>query len=96
MRAQVYAPLLGWVFCAIVGTGIYTNVIADPSVVRERARGVAAQSAGCGQQCRVLEMHERRSVIDYRADYELAGKGAVRVVCRRAAIVVGGHECWTQ
>ncbi len=92
-RAQAYVPVLGWLFCAIVAAGIYMNVIADPSAVRERAGSMARQRAGCGEQCRVLEMHERRSVLDYRADYEIAGKGSVQVVCRRAAIVVGAHDC---
>ncbi len=69
------------------------NVIADPSTVRERAGLVARDHAGCGDGCRVLQMQERRNILGYRAEYELAGAGAVRVSCWRTAIVVGEYEC---
>lgn len=94
-RAQVYLSTLGWLLCAVVGTGIYSNVIADPSSVRDFAGSLARQHAHCAEPCRVLHMEERRSVFGYRADYEIDGRGSVHVSCRRAAIVLGSHQCET-
>jgi len=95
-RAHAYVSALGWLLCVVVAVGIYTNVIADPVTVRERAASIARQHAGCGERCRVLQMQERRSVFGYRADYELEGNGSVRVTCRRAAVVLGEHDCQTR
>ena len=92
-RALACVSALGWLLCSLVGVGIYMNVITDPSAVRERAANVARSHAGCGEGCRVLEMQERRNILGYRADYEIAGVGSVRVSCWRTAIVVGDHEC---
>ena len=95
-RAHVYISTLGWLLCVVVGTGIYSNVIADPASVRDSAASLARQQAGCNEPCRILHMEERRSVFGYRADYEMAdGRGAIHVTCRRAAIVLGSHHCWT-
>lgn len=94
-RAQVYLSTLGWLLCAVVGTGIYSNVIADPSSLRDFASSLARRHAGCVEPCRVLHMEERRSVFGYRADYDMDGRGPVHVTCRRTAIVLGNHQCET-
>ena len=94
-RAHVYVSVLGWLLCIVVAAGIYTNVIADPAIIRERAASLARRHAGCGERCRILQMQERRTVFGYRADYEIEGNGSVHVTCRRAAVVFGDHECQT-
>jgi hypothetical protein len=90
------ASVFGWTLCGVAALAIYTNVMADDSVVRVRADMLARQHAGCGDQCHVARMQGRRSVLEYRADYDIDGIGSVEVVCRRSAIVVGEHQCITQ
>lgn len=87
---------LGWMLCGLVGLGVYTNLLADDSALRARTEALARQHAGCGDACTVLGMESRRTVFEFRADYELERVGTIQVVCRRAAIVAGAHVCRTR
>jgi hypothetical protein len=84
---------LAWVLFCSAGLAVYTNVIADDSALRERTESLARQHAGCGQECRITRMVGSRSVVAFQTDYDIEGIGTVHVVCRRAAIVAGEHEC---
>jgi hypothetical protein len=84
---------LVWVFCGLIAMAVYMNVIVDDGALRARTDSMARQHAGCGDQCHVTRMQGRRTVLDYRADYDIEGVGNVEVVCRRSAIVLGDHVC---
>jgi hypothetical protein len=84
---------LAWVLFCAAAVAVYTNVLADDSALRERTEALARQHAGCGHECRITQMMGSRSVVAFQADYDIEGSGTVHVVCRRAAIVAGEHEC---
>ena len=91
-RARVASALV-WAFCGVAAVAVYTNVLEDDSAVRQKTELLARQRAGCGDQCRVTRMEGRRSVLDYRASYDIDGVGTQQIVCRRSAIVFGEHVC---
>lgn len=90
------AGALAWVLASLIAIGVYTNVIVDDSDLRHRAESIARETARCGDACRITSTQVRRTVLEYRADFELDGSGSVRVVCRRGAIVVGEPSCAAQ
>ncbi|MDF2692234.1 MAG: hypothetical protein K0S65_617 [Labilithrix sp.] len=87
------ASALVWAFCGLAAVAVYTNVLADDSAVRQKTELLARQHAGCGDQCHVARMEGRRSVLDYRASYEIDGVGTQQIVCRRSVLVLGEHIC---
>jgi len=88
--------LLAWLAAAAVATGIYTNVVADDSALRQRTNELAREHAGCGERCHVGEMQGRRTVLGYDVDYAIDGVGKVHVSCRRSALILGEHACEAQ
>jgi hypothetical protein len=90
--ARAVSVLL-WMFTGLAAVAVYRNATADDSALRSRAELLARQHAGCRDQCRVARMEARRSVLEFRADYDIDGVGAVQVVCRRAALVAGEYDC---
>jgi hypothetical protein len=90
------ASILVWIFCALAAVAVYTNVLADDSALRQKTELLARQHAGCGDRCHVARMEGRRSVLDYRASYEIDGVGTLQVTCRRSALVLGEHVCTTR
>lgn len=87
------ASALVWAFCGLAAVGVYTNVLGDDSAVRQETERLARQHAGCGEQCRVTRMEGRRSVLDYRASYDIDGVGTQQIVCRRSALILGEYLC---
>ncbi len=84
---------LGGAFSGLVVLAVYVNVVADNAPIRAHAEDLAREHAGCGSQCHVARMQERRDVLGYHADFDIGGAGTIHITCRRAAIVVGEHEC---
>ncbi len=85
--------LAAWLVAAAVGVGLYNNVIADDAGLRHRASEHARQHAGCGNQCTVTQMQERRTVFGYEANYDIVGAETIEVTCRRSAIIAGDYRC---
>ncbi|AKV01003.1 hypothetical protein AKJ09_07666 [Labilithrix luteola] len=87
------ASALGWMLGGLCAFAVYANVLSDDTALRARAETVARQQAGCNDKCRMTRAEIQRSVLEYRADYEMEGSSAVQVRCRRQAIVVGDYAC---
>jgi predicted ATP-grasp superfamily ATP-dependent carboligase len=68
------------------GLAVY-NVFGDPSEVQAQARAVA-----CGEGVCTISSFERSP---FSQNYEITLKNGktMRVVCRRAAILVGAYSC---
>ena len=86
----------GWGVAGIAVFGVYANVFSDDTSLREETARLAGEHAGCGELCRFTKTEIHRSVLEYRADYEVEGMGTTRVICRRSAISVGAEECRVQ
>jgi len=73
----------------------YMNVFSDDSEVRARANELARKQAGCGDKCRVSNIHGNRGMFDEQTEYDVEGPGAGHyiVVCRRAYVAVGDYAC---
>lgn len=73
----------------------YMNVFSDDADVRARANDLARKHAGCGDKCKVSNIHGNRGMFDERLEYDIEGPGAGHyvVVCRRAHVIVGDYAC---
>ncbi|MBX3197002.1 MAG: hypothetical protein KF894_02495 [Labilithrix sp.] len=90
------AGALAWALAGTIAIAVYTNVIVDDSDLRIRTEALARETARCGDGCRITSTQIRRTVLEYRADFELDSSGSVRVVCRRDAIAFGPQRCTTR
>ncbi len=84
---------LAWVLAGGIAIAVYANVIVDDSDLRLRTEALARETARCGDGCHITSTQIRRTVLEYRADFELDGSESVRVICRRDAIAFGPHRC---
>ncbi|MDB4935862.1 MAG: hypothetical protein JWP87_2834 [Labilithrix sp.] len=71
----------------------YANVFSDDTDLRAQAGTMARQQAGCGDKCKVVGMHGSRGMLEESIDYEIDGKGAFVVTCRRAYVIAGEYAC---
>jgi hypothetical protein len=73
----------------------YMNVFSDDTSVRAGANDLARKHAGCGDKCKVTNIHGDRGMFQERIEYDIegAGPGHYVVVCRRAYVVAGDYTC---
>jgi hypothetical protein len=84
---------LGWGLTGLVGFAVYANVLSDDTALRARTAQLVRQHAGCSDGCRITQTEIHRSVLEYRADYEIEGVGTIRVTCGRKGVAIGEQEC---
>lgn len=91
---------LSWVFriftILLVGVTIWTasaNVFSDDTAVKAQAADLARKTAGCGDKCKLVNMHGSRGMVDEEIDYEFHDVGTFHVSCRRANVIVGDYTC---
>ena len=80
----------------LLGVTIWTasaNVFSDDTEVKARAADLARKEAGCGDKCKLVNMKGSRGMIEQEIEYDFAGAGSFRVVCRRANIIAGEYAC---
>ncbi len=71
----------------------WANVLSDDPPLREKAQQVARAFAGCGDKCRLLDIHGDRGMITTEVGYTFDKFGQVVVTCRRPYIAFGEHVC---
>jgi hypothetical protein len=95
-RLPLIISVVVWVLACFAAVAVYRNVMANDTALRTQAESLARAHAGCGEHCRISSLQSRRSVIEYRADYAIDGRGEVHVVCRRPGIIFGEQRCTTR
>lgn len=73
----------------------YMNVFSDDADLRARANELARKHAGCGDKCKVTNIHGNRGMFDEQTEYDIEGQGSGHyiVVCRRAYVTIGDYAC---
>ncbi len=72
---------------------VYSNVLSDDMVLRARAAELVRTHVGCGDKCKVTYTRIDRGMLDERFIYDIDGKGQYVVVCKRAYVIAGDHDC---
>jgi hypothetical protein len=90
-RKVIHALGLLLVACCVILA--VENVYSDDEAVRGLARTTATKAAGCGDACKVTGLHGDRGMIHEEITYDIDGKGAYLVSCRRAFILAGAYSC---
>ena len=72
---------------------IYANVLSDDTAVRAQAGEAARKAAGCGDKCKVVDLHGERGMLSEVITFTMEGKGQYVATCRRSGIVFGEYEC---
>lgn len=71
----------------------YENVFSDDTAVRAQAGELARKEAGCGDKCKLVNMHGSRGMIEESIEYDFEKAGQLVVTCRRANVIAGEYAC---
>ena len=72
---------------------VYSNVLSDDTALRAKAGEAVRTHVGCGDKCRITYTKIDRGMLDERFTYTFDAKGNYEVVCKRAFVIAGDHEC---
>ena len=86
-RALTFVLLLVTMFA------VYSNVLSDDTALRARAGELVRAHLGCGDKCKITYTKIDRGMLDERFTYTVDAKGNYEVVCRRAFVIAGDHDC---
>lgn len=92
MARRIFSALTVVLFVICLWTA-YANVFSDDTAVRAQAGQLARDTAGCGDQCKLVGMQGDRGMLSETITYDIQQKGQFVVTCRRAMIIAGDYAC---